>query len=70
MILQRVSAIINAHSERIEKMASRKGVVLTVIILAAITAASFSLWLIPQNYEATFVVTDYESYLDGVKKHL
>ena len=48
-------------------MASRKGVVLTVIILAAITAASFSLWLIPQNYEATFVVTDYESYLDGVK---
>ncbi len=48
-------------------MASKKGVVITAIILAAITGASFLLWIVPQDYEATFVVSDYEGYLDGVK---
>ena len=48
-------------------MASKKGVVITAIILAAITGASFLLWIIPQDYETTFVVSDYEGYLDGVK---
>ncbi|NND85866.1 MAG: hypothetical protein HKM23_00765 [Nitrosopumilus sp.] len=48
-------------------MASKKGVIVTAIILAAITGASFLLWIIPQDYETTFVVTDYEEYLDGVK---
>ena len=48
-------------------MASKKGIVTTVIILAAITGASFLLWVIPQDYETTFVVSDYEGYLDGVK---
>ena len=48
-------------------MASKKGIVITVIILASITGASFLLWTIPQDYEATFVVSDYKGYLDGVK---
>ncbi|NQV40012.1 MAG: hypothetical protein HQ505_05675 [Nitrosopumilus sp.] len=48
-------------------MASKKGIVTTAIILAAITGASFLLWIIPQNVETTFVVADYENYLDGVK---
>ncbi|MGB0855786.1 MAG: hypothetical protein ACPGQP_01995 [Nitrosopumilus sp.] len=48
-------------------MASKKGIALTVIILGAITGASFLLWIIPQENEATFVVSDYEGYLDGVK---
>jgi len=48
-------------------MASKKGIVITVIILAAITGASFLFWVIPQDYEATFVVSDYRGYLDGVK---
>ena len=48
-------------------MASKKGIVVTGIILAAITGASFSLWIIPQNVETTFVVSDYGSYLDEVK---
>ena len=48
-------------------MASKKGIAVTAIILAAITGASFLLWAVPQNREATFVVTDYENYLDGVK---
>ncbi len=48
-------------------MASKKGIVITVIILTAITGGSFLLWVIPQDDETTFVVSDYENYLDGVK---
>lgn len=48
-------------------MASKKGIAVTVIILAAITGASFSLWFIPQDVDTTFVVSDYRGYLDGVK---
>jgi len=48
-------------------MASKKGIVVTVAILAAITGASFLLWLVPQNYETTFVISDYGNYLNGVK---
>ena len=48
-------------------MASKKGIAVTVIILGAITGASFLLYLIPQDIETTFVVSDYENYLDGVK---
>ena len=48
-------------------MVSKKGILVTVTILAGITGASFLLWVIPQDYEATFVVSDYEGYLDGVQ---
>lgn len=48
-------------------MASKKGIVVTIIILVAITSASFSLWIIPQDVKTTFVVSDYGNYLDGVK---
>ncbi len=48
-------------------MASKKGITITVIILAAITGASFLLWIVPQNNETTFVISDYEDYLNGVK---
>ena len=49
-------------------MASKKGITVTVIILVAITAASFLFWVIPQENTSTLVVSDYENYLDGVKK--
>lgn len=52
-------------------MASKKGVIITVIILVAITAASFLFWVIPQENPTvggTVVVSDYENYLEGVKK--
>jgi len=49
-------------------MASKKGVVITGIILVAITAASFLFWIIPQENPSTLIVSDYENYLDGVKK--
>ncbi len=48
-------------------MASKKGIVVTAIILAAITGASFLMWIIPQDIESTFVVSDYGNYLNGVK---
>ena len=49
-------------------MASKKGIITTVIILAIITASSFLFWIIPQNNPLTLVISDYENYLDGVKK--
>jgi len=48
-------------------MASKKGIAITVIILAAITGASFLFWIVPQNNETTFVISDYGDYLNGVK---
>ena len=48
-------------------MTSKKGKIVTVIILAAITGASFLLWMVPENSETTFVVSDYRGYIDGVK---
>ncbi|MFQ5476265.1 MAG: hypothetical protein ACE5DT_04455 [Nitrosopumilus sp.] len=48
-------------------MASKKGIAVTAIILAAITGTSFLLWIVPQDNETTFVVSDYADYLDGVK---
>ena len=49
-------------------MASKKGILVTIIILAAITGASFLFWIVPENNEATFVISDYGNYLEGVKK--
>ncbi len=48
-------------------MASKKGIIVTIVILSMITGASFSLWIIPQDNNTTFVVSDYGSYLEGVK---
>ncbi len=48
-------------------MASKKGIIVTITILVVITVASFSLWVIPENNETTFVVSDFKGYLDGVK---
>ncbi|MGQ0376624.1 MAG: hypothetical protein ACT4OW_03860 [Nitrososphaerota archaeon] len=49
-------------------MTSKKGVLVTVAILAAITIGSFFVWLTPQRYDATFVVSDFKSHLDEVKE--
>ena len=49
-------------------MASKKGIIVTVIILVSITAASFLFWIIPQENPSTLMVSDYANYLDGVKK--
>ena len=49
-------------------MASKKGIAVTAIMLAAITGASFLFWIVPQDNESTFVISDYGNYLDGVIK--
>ena len=48
-------------------MASKKGIVVTVIILVAITGASFLFWMVPQDKESTFVVSNYGEYLEDVE---
>lgn len=48
-------------------MASKKGIAITAIVLAAITGASFLVWFGPVENQTTFVVSDYGNYLDGVK---
>ena len=48
-------------------MASKKGIIVTGIILASITGASFLMWVVPEDNETTFIVSDYAGYLDGVK---
>lgn len=53
---------------RNHKLASKRGIIVTVIILAAITGASFIFWVLPQENTSTFVVTDHKNHLDGVMK--
>lgn len=49
-------------------MGSRRGIAITAGILVAVTAASFAVWLVPQEYMgASFVVSDHAVHLDGVK---
>jgi hypothetical protein len=49
-------------------MASKKGIIITIVILAAITAASFLFWVIPQEDQISLTISDHESYLNGVKE--
>ncbi len=48
-------------------MGSKKGVVITVVVLVAITIASFMVWFDnPSNNEMTIVVTDFENHDAGI----
>ena len=47
-------------------MASKKGIIITAIILAAITSASFMIWQIPTNPQMSVVVSDFESHIVGI----
>lgn len=49
-------------------MATKKGIFLTIGILTAITTSSFLIWMIPQNNQNIFVVSDFETYLNNVKE--
>ncbi|MXX20301.1 MAG: hypothetical protein F4Y82_03360 [Cenarchaeum sp. SB0665_bin_23] len=44
---------------------SKRGIILTVVILAVITAASFVVYVVPQNSGVVFVTTDYAAQLDS-----
>ncbi len=47
-------------------MKQKKGLIITVIILAAITVGSFTIWVMPQGTQAKFVVSDAKENLDGI----
>ena len=48
-------------------MGSKKGVVITVVVLVAITIGSFMVWFDnPSNTEMTIVVTDFENHDTGI----
>ena len=51
-------------------MSSKRGVVITVVILIAITIASFSVWIgnNTTNTEMTIVVTDFENHQEGISE--
>ena len=50
-------------------MSSKRGVVITVGILVAITISSFMVWFDnPSNTEMTIVVTDFENHDAGISE--
>ena len=51
-------------------MSSKRGVMITVAILVAITIASFSVWIVNNttNTEMTIVVTDFENHQEGISE--
>ena len=51
-------------------MGSKRGVVITAVILIAITIASFSVWIgnNTTNTEMTIVVTDFENHQEGISE--
>ena len=47
-------------------MSSKRGVVITAIILVVITAASFMIWQVPANLQMSVVVSDFGSHINGI----
>lgn len=48
-------------------MVKKRGIIVTIIILAAITGASFSIWFIPQKEESSFVISDFKAHLESIQ---
>jgi len=44
----------------------KKGLVITLIILGAITAGSFTIWIMPQGVQTKIIVSDAKENLDGI----
>ena len=49
-------------------MASRKGIGITMAILASVVIASFVVYLIPEDTTMKIIVSDFEKYLDITKE--
>ena len=50
-------------------MGSKKGVIITVVVLVAITIGSFMVWFDnPSNTEMTIVITDFENHDAGISE--
>ena len=48
------------------KMASKKGIAVTIIILVGVVAASFLFYLVPEDTTMKITVSDFEKHLDDV----
>jgi len=48
-------------------LAKKRGIIVTIVILAAITGVSFSIWLIPQKEDSSFVVSDFKAHLESIQ---
>ena len=48
-------------------MASRKGIGVTIAILVGVVAASFLVYLIPEDTTMKITVSDFEKHLDSTK---
>ena len=48
-------------------MATKKGIIITAVILGVIAAGSSVVWILPQNRGSSIVVSDYGDEIDGVK---
>lgn len=60
------NCIINGDLFSKTTLQSKKGLAITGIILAVITAASFTVWLVPQNTQTKFVVSNAQEELDAM----
>lgn len=49
-------------------MATKKGIIITAVILGVISVASFMVWFFPQNRGPEIVVSDYGNELDSVRE--
>ena len=49
-------------------MVKKRGIAITAAILCAITAASFSIWLIPQSDDSGFLVSNFRSHFESIKE--
>ncbi len=47
-------------------MKQKKGLIVTLIILGAITAGSFTIWMMPQGAQTKIIVSDAKENLDGI----
>lgn len=47
-------------------MKQKKGLIITLIILGAITAGSFTIWVMPQGAQTRIIVSDAGENLDGI----
>ena len=47
-------------------MKQKKGLIITLIILGAITAGSFTIWVMPQGAQTKIIVSDDKENLDGI----
>lgn len=47
-------------------MATKKGIAITIAVLAGITAASSIVWFLPQQENSSLVISDYRNELDSI----